>query len=181
MDLTEKTIARKDVFKGKVITVHEDTVLLPNGETSRREEVDHHGGVCIAILDDENRLYFVRQYRYAYSSTILELPAGKLESGEDPFEAAKREQTEETGTTGKNYISLGKIYPSPGYTNEIISLWACRVSETGSMKLDEDEFVEVEKINIDTAVKMVLSNEIPDSKTQIGILKTKELLSKGLI
>ena len=110
---------------------------------------------------------------------LLELPAGKLEKGEDPFEAIKREQMEETGTTGEDYISLGNLYPSPGYCGEIIRIWACRVAQKGEMHLDEDEFLEVERIPLDKAVEMVLNNEIPDSKTQVGILKTAALVKAG--
>ena len=110
---------------------------------------------------------------------LLELPAGKLEKGEDPFEAVKREQMEETGTAGENYISLGNLYPSPGYCGEIIRIWACRVAQKGEMHLDEDEFLEVERIPLDKAVEMVLNNEIPDSKTQVGILKTAALVKAG--
>ena len=121
----------------------------------------------------------VHQYRYAMQQEQCELPEGKLEKGEDPFEAVKREQMEETGTTGENYISLGNLYPSPGYCGEIIRIWACRVAQKGEMHLDEDEFLEVERIPLDKAVEMVLNNEIPDSKTQVGILKTAALVKAG--
>jgi len=93
--------------------------------------------------------------------------------------ASLREQMEETGTAGENYISLGNLYPSPGYCGEIIRIWACRVAQKGEMHLDEDEFLEVERIPLDKAVEMVLNNEIPDSKTQVGILKTAALVKAG--
>ena len=112
---------------------------------------------------------------------VLEAPAGKLEKGEDPFEAIKREQREETGTTGTHYVNLGQLYPSPGYTNEIIYLYACRAQSFGDIQLDEDEFLEVEKIPIQKAVEMVMNNEIADSKTQVLILKTAQLLKDGKI
>ena len=128
---------------------------------------------------EQNEVLLVRQFRYPYKEVLLELPAGKLEKGEDPFEAVKREQMEETGTTGENYISLGNLYPSPGYCGEIIRIWACRVAQKGEMHLDEDEFLEVERIPLDKAVEMVLNNEIPDSKTQVGILKTAALVKAG--
>lgn len=181
MKLHEETESRRDIFEGRIITVHEDVVTLENGKTAKREVVDHHGGVCVAALTENNELYFVRQFRYPYKEILLELPAGKLEKGEDPFEAVKREQMEETGTAGENYISLGELYPSPGYCSEIIRMWACRVTAKGSMNLDEDEFVEVEKIGIDKAVEMVLNNEIKDSKTQVAILKTAALIKAGRI
>ena len=134
------------------------------------------GSICGALLTEQNEVLLVRQFRYPYKEVLLELPAGKLEKGEDPVEAVKREQMEETGTTGENYIALGNLYPSPGYCGEIIRIWACRVAQKGEMHLDDDEFLEVERIPLDKAVEMVLNNEIPDSKTQVGILKTAALV-----
>lgn len=182
MKLFEKTISEKEIFDGKIIRVHHDEVELENGKTALREVVDHPGGVCVAVLTEKNELIFVRQFRYPYKEVLLELPAGKLEKGEDPFEAMKREQREETGTTGENYVFLGNVYPTPGYCGEIIRLWACRASaETSELHLDEDEFLQVERIALDKAVEMVLNNEIPDSKTQIGILKTAKLVERNML
>ena len=179
MKLFEKTLTSETKFEGRIIKVLRDTVELENGKTSAREVVCHNGGVCVAALTEQNEVLLVRQFRYPYKEVLLELPAGKLEKGEDPFEAVKREQMEETGTTGENYISLGHLYPSPGYCGEIIRIWACRVAQKGEMHLDEDEFLEVERIPLDKAVEMVLNNEIPDSKTQVGILKTAALVKAG--
>ena len=179
MKLFEKTLTSETKFEGRIIKVLRDTVELENGKTSAREVVCHNGGVCVAALTEQNEVLLVRQFRYPYKEVLLELPAGKLEKGEDPFEAVKREQMEETGTAGENYISLGNLYPSPGYCSEIIRIWACRVAQKGEMHLDEDEFLEVERIPLDKAVEMVLNNEIPDSKTQVGILKTAALIKAG--
>ena len=179
MKLFEKTLTSETQFEGRIIKVLRDTVELENGKTSAREVVCHNGGACVAALTEQNEVLLVRQFRYPYKEVLLELPAGKLEKGEDPFEAVKREQMEETGTTGENYISLGNLYPSPGYCDEIIRIWACRVAQKGEMHLDEDEFLEVERIPLDKAVEMVLNNEIPDSKTQVGILKTAALVKAG--
>ena len=176
---TETTLNSQTIFSGRIIEVKKDDIQLENGKKSIREVVVHHGGVCVAAIDQEDRLLLVRQFRYPYGKELLELPAGKLEKGEDPFEAVKREQMEETGTTGENYISLGNLYPSPGYCGEIIRIWACRVAQKGEIHLDEDEFLEVERIPLDKAVEMVLNNEIPDSKTQVGILKTAALIKAG--
>ena len=179
MKLFEKTLTSETKFEGRIIKVLRDTVELENGKTSAREVVCHNGGVCVAALTEQNEVLLVRQFRYPYKEVLLELPAGKLEKGEDPFEAVKREQMEETGTTGENYISLCNLYPSPGYCGEIIRIWACRVAQKGEMHLDDDEFLEVERIPLDKAVEMVLNNEIPDSKTQVGILKTAALVKAG--
>ena len=181
MDLSEKTLQSQKIFDGRIIHVHVDTVELPNGHTSTREVVAHQGGVCIAALTEQNELLFVRQYRYPYREVVLELPAGKLEKGETPLENGKRELKEETGAQGKGYVSLGKMYPTPGYCGEIIHLYACRIDEYGAQNPDDDEFLEVERIPLSRAVEMVLNNEIPDAKTQIAVLKTAMLLEKGVL
>ena len=179
MNLQEERLSGKHVFKGRIIDLEVDQIQLPDGHNSIREVINHPGGVAIAALNERDELLMVRQFRYPFRTVLLELPAGKLEKGEDPFEAVKREQMEETGTAGENYISLGNLYPSPGYCGEIIRIWACRVAQKGEMHLDEDEFLEVERIPLDKAVEMVLNNEIPDSKTQVGILKTAALVKAG--
>ena len=182
MKLYEKTLSVKPIYDGRIIHAHVDDVELENGTVTKREVVDHPGGVSVAVLTGKNELIFVRQFRYPYKKALLELPAGKLEPGEDPFEAVKREQLEETGTRGDNYISLGEVYPTPGYCGEIIRLWACRAAEgQQELSLDEDEFLDTERIPLDRAVEMVCNNEIPDAKTQIGILKTAFLIKNGLI
>lgn len=179
MKLFEKTLEQKMLYQGKIISVHLDKAELEDGRTVMRECVDHCGGVCVAVLTDENEMLFVRQYRYPYHEVVLEAPAGKLEPSEDPFEAAKREQREETGTTGKNYLSLGVMYPSPGYANEVLHLYACRVASRGELCLDEGEFLEVEKIPLSRAVEMAEHGEIPDAKTQLLILRAEKLVAQG--
>lgn len=179
MKLNEKTLTRENKFEGKIITVHTDSVELENGQQAYREVVDHPGGVSVVALTENDEVFMVRQFRYPYGKVLMEIPAGKLEKGEDPFEAMKREQLEETGTTSENYIWLGEIYPTPGYCGEIIRLWCARVSAYGDMDLDEDEFLEVDKVPMEEAVRMVMNNEIEDSKTQIGILKTWQLMKEG--
>ena len=178
MRLFEKKLSENRIYDGRIIRLHVDDVLLENGNTSKREVIEHPGGVSVAVLTESDEILFVRQFRYPYGKAVLELPAGKLEPGEDPFEAVKREQKEETGTTGTDYVYLGDIYPSPGYTSEIIRLWLCRLGSTGSSSPDDDEFLEIEKIEIDEALKMVMSGEIKDAKTQIGILKTAAFLNR---
>lgn len=181
MDLREIKIASTYYYKGKIINMKVDDVRLPNGTLARREEVEHPGGCCIAALTQDNELFFVRQFRYAYDETILELPAGKLEPGEDPYEAMQRELSEETGCTADKFVFLGNAYPTPGYTNEILRIWACRVTEQGKMHLDEDEFLEVSRIPLQEAVDMVMRGELPDCKTQIGVLKTARLVEEGVL
>lgn len=181
MELTEKTLSSKSVFDGRILHITLDEIELPNGKKSRREVVNHPGGVTVAALDEENNLLFVRQFRYPYKEVVLELPAGKLEKGSTPLENGKRELMEETGAEGYSYISLGQLYPSPGYTSEIIHLYACKVKSQGSSNPDDGEFLNVEKIPLDKAVEMVLNNQIPDAKTQVAVLKTAMLIKSGKI
>lgn len=181
MELTEKTLSSKSVFDGRILHITLDEIELPNGKKSKREVVNHPGGVTVAALDEENCLLFVKQFRYPYKEVVLELPAGKLEKGSTPLENGKRELMEETGAEGYSYISLGQLYPSPGYTSEIIHLYACKVKSQGSSNPDDGEFLNVEKIPLDKAVEMVLNNQIPDAKTQVAVLKTAMLIKSGKI
>ena len=175
MNLTENTLDKVYVFKGRIINLRCDKVLLPNGNEATREVIEHPGGVCIAALTDENELLFVRQFRYPYKEVVLEVPAGKLNYGEDPLECGKRELLEETGAKAEKYTFLGELYPSPGYCGEIIYLYLAENLSFFDQKLDEEEFLEVERIPLDKAGQMVLNNEIADAKTQTVILKTKLL------
>lgn len=181
MELTEKTLSSKSVFDGRILHITLDEIELPNGKKSKREVVNHPGGVTVAALNENNNLLFVRQFRYPYKEVVLELPAGKLEKGSTPLENGKRELIEETGAEGYSYISLGQLYPSPGYTSEIIHLYACKVKSQGSSNPDDGEFLNVEKIPLDKAVEMVLNNQIPDAKTQVAVLKTAMLIKSGKI
>ena len=181
MELFEKTAEKNYVYEGKIINVRRDMAELLNGRLAVREVVEHNGGVCVAALTDEKELIFVRQFRYPYMQVLLELPAGKLEKGEDPFEAGKRELEEETGPVAGKYYDLGKFYPTPGYCGEIIHLYAASELTSTKMNPDEDEFLEVEKIHIDKAVEMVMNNEIRDGKTIALIMKVAEMLRRGII
>lgn len=172
MELEEKTVNKNYIYKGKILNLRRDDAVLPNGRACIREIVEHAGGVTVAALTDENELIFVRQFRYPYMKVLLELPAGKLEDGEDPLESGKRELLEETGCTAQEYIFLGEFYPSCGYTDEVIYLYLAKGLKFGSQSLDEDEFLNVEKIPLEQAVKMVMTNEIKDGKTQTAILKS---------
>lgn len=181
MELFEKTAETKQIYNGKILNVRRDIADLPNGNQSVREVIEHNGGVCVAPLTENGELIFVRQFRYPYSEVILELPAGKLEIGEDPFEAGKRELEEETGCVAGKYHNLGKFYPTPAYCTEIIYLYVAeKLSET-HMHLDDDEFLEVERIPLEKAVEMVLSGEIKDGKTQVLILRVAEMKRRGII
>ena len=176
MDFTEKPLKQDYLYRGKIVNLRVDNAELPDGTTALREVIEHPGGVCVAALTEKEELLFVEQFRYPYMETVLELPAGKLEYGEDPFEAGQRELLEETGAAAKNYRDLGKLYPTPGYCGEIIHMYLAENLTFSEQHLDEDEFLEVCRIPLEEAFQMVMRNEIRDSKTQVGILKTYQLV-----
>lgn len=182
MNFTEEKISSESVFKGKIINVVKDTVILPNGATANREVVEHNGGVCIAALTENKEVLMVRQFRYPYKETILEIPAGKRDSkDEDPLDCGIRELKEETGATAQRMIPLGELYPSPGYCGEIIWMYAATGLSFGEQNTDDDEFLSVEKIPLEDLVEMILNGQIKDAKTQSAIMKLKLLKDSGKI
>ena len=162
--MKEKTINSKKIFDGKVVKLFVDEVLTPNNNVATREIVKHLGGVCILGIID-NKVIMEKQYRYAYDEILYELPAGKLEQGERPLEAAKREFEEETGYKIKNIIEYGKMYPTCGYSNEIIYLFLAEGLSKSKRNLDEDEIIDLEFIEIEKVVKMIKDGIIKDAKT----------------
>lgn len=176
MDFSEKTRSSETVFEGRVFTAKRDTALLPNGRLASREVVVHNGGVCIAAVDDERNIYLVDQFRYPFMKTLTELPAGKLEKGENPDLAAARELKEETGFSAKSLVRVAESYPSPGYCSEILYLYLATGLTAGEQRLDEDEFLSCYKLPLSEAVRRVLSGEISDGKTQSLVLLADRLL-----
>lgn len=172
MDLSEKKISSKNIFKGKVISLYKDTVLLQNGKEATRELVKHNGGVCIVALTENEEVYVVEQFRYPFNKVILEIPAGKIDINEDPLSCGKRELEEETGLIAQHYENLGDFYPTVGYTNEIIYTYMATNLSLSKQNLDEDEFLNVKKIPLKDLYNMVMNGEIQDGKTQTAILKT---------
>ena len=179
MPHTETMLESKEIFAGRVIRVTYDTVRLENWNTSTREVVHHHGGACILPVDEAGNVYLVRQFRYAIGEEIWELPAGKLEAGEDPFEAAKRELGEECGLTADHFTDLGVVYPTVGYDSERIYIWAATGLHPAAQHLDEDEFLDVVKMPLEKALALVLDGTIRDSKTQVGLMKYALLRGKA--
>lgn len=176
MELIEKTLSRQEIFSGRIIHVHRDTVELPNGQEAAREVVDHPGGVCVLALDDQGRALLVRQFRYPYGKVLREVPAGKLEYGEDPDDAIVRELREETGASAASIRPLGELYPSPGYCGEIIRMYLAQGLAFGDTDPDEDEFLDLERVPFQDLAEQVLSGEIRDAKTIAVVLKAKLLL-----
>lgn len=177
MDFTEKTIATKEIYKGRIVHLVEDTVILPDGRQAGRELVLHNGGAGVIAIDEDKTVLMVSQYRKPYDQVILEVPAGKLEKGEDPQSAAIRELQEETGYTAEKVTYIGKYYPTPGYCSEITYLYFAENLSFVGQKLDHGEFVELKKIPLSKLVEMVMNNEIPDAKTAIAILKADKIVN----
>ena len=138
VDKTEVTLSSDCVYDAGFIQVMSDRVRLPNGKESGRTYVKHPGGVCVAAIDAEGSVAFVRQYRYAMAQEVLELPAGKIDEGESPEDCGRRELLEETGMTAEKFIPLGVMYPTPGYSNEGIYMFLAENAIHGQAKPDED-------------------------------------------
>ena len=176
-DLTERGVCREEIYRGKVLRVVKDGVVLPNGEPSEREFCIHIGAVAVIPLLSDGRVIMERQYRYAHGRVFLEIPAGKLDSSEEPpLFAAKRELLEETGAVAESYTFLGELDTTPAITTEKIYMYLARDIKMRERSLDADEFIDLEFIHIDKLYEMVMSGEIRDAKTQIAVLKVKEIL-----
>lgn len=176
--LHEETLSSDVIFEGKILRLKKDTVMLENGEHAFREVVEHSGGVCILPVTDDGEIIFVRQFRYPFKEILTEIPAGKREKDEEPLTCGIRELKEEVGAVADKITYLGKLYPTVAYDTEVIYMYLAEGLHFSDQHLDEDEFVDIVKIPFDKAVEMVMRDEIPDSKTQIAILKAKVLLNK---
>ena len=182
MVFEEKTITSETVFKGRIIDVRVDTVELPSGNRTYRDIVDHPGGVGVIAITDDDKIIMVRQFRKAIEKAVLEIPAGKLDAGEDPLQCGKRELLEETGIRARKYTFLGEIYTTPAFVDEVIYMYLATDLEDGCEQcLDSDEFLNVEKIPLDTLVEMTLKGEIRDAKTQAAVLKVDAMRRRGMI
>ncbi len=178
MHLSEKTLEVEEIYNGKILRLTKETALLEDGTTAMREIVHHTGGVCILPLTDQEEVLFVRQFRYPFKTALMEIPAGKRETGEDPRTCGIRELKEEVGARAKEVISLGCVYPTVAYDTEIIYMFLARGLDFSGQKLDEGEFLDVVKIPLEEAYRMVMNNELPDAKTQIAVLKTYQMIRK---
>lgn len=177
MHLDEKTINSDIIYEGVIFTITHDTVELENGNTAVRDVLLHHGGVCVIPVTDENEIFLVKQFRYPFHTTTREVPAGKLEKGENHAECGRRELLEETGCTCDEYIYLGEMLPTPAYNSEVTHIYMARGLHFEKQNLDPDEFLDVEKIPLAEAVQLVMDGKIRDGKTQIAILKAAKILN----
>ncbi|WP_265444470.1 NUDIX domain-containing protein [Acetivibrio straminisolvens] len=180
MNYEEKTISKKSVYSGNIISVESVNVLLPNGKEASRDVVLHPGASVVIPINDNNEIYMVRQYRKPVEKELLELPAGKLDKGEDPGVCAKRELKEETGLEADKIKHILSFYSAPGFTNEILHIYAAVGLHEGEACADEDEFISTKKVPVDKLVEMVLNHEITDAKSIIGIFLAEKIV-KGEI
>lgn len=179
MHLQEKTTGNEKTYQGKVFYVTRDTAELEDGKEVQRDVVHHSGGVCVVPLTEKGTVLMVKQFRYPMQQVTLEIPAGKLEAGEDPADCGRRELREEAGRTCGKYTPLGKLFPTPAYDTEVIHMYlAQELSAPEAQDLDDGEFLDVTELPLEQAVQMVMDGEIPDAKTQIALLKTYVLLQK---
>lgn len=178
MDYTEKAIRRVNTYEGIIVDVSVDMVKLPNEFITLREVVHHPGGVCVAAVDENEMVTMVRQFRYPFSDHLLELPAGKLEKGEEPLPAAMRELSEETGIEAEQWIDLGYIYTSPGFSTERLYIYLALGLKQGEAHPDPNEFLDVEKLPLSRLLEMADEGLIHDAKTVTGLLKAERYLRK---
>ena len=178
MELTEKTLSSRLVYDGGLLKVYRDTVELVNGATSWREVVRHPGAVVMVPVDGEGSVYLVRQYRYPYGKTVLEVPAGKLEYGEEPLPAARRELEEEIGARAGRWTPMGELLPTPGFCDELQHVYLARDLEFGASHPDEDEFLEVVRLPLKQAEEMAVDGRLEDAKTVAAVLRACRMLER---
>ncbi len=179
MVFEEKTVSSEHIFKGRIIDVKLDKVMMPSGELADREIVGHPGGVGIVAITDDNKIIMVKQYRKPLEKAIYEIPAGKLDPNEEVEVCGKRELLEETGATAENFEYLGFMYPSPGFTDEVTHIYLATGLSFGNANPDDDEFLDIEFFDMETVKEMIMNNEINDGKTIMGFFKAVERLKGG--
>lgn len=174
MDMKETRLSGEYFFKGKIMTARVDEVRLPNGKTAPREICEHVGGVGVLPIDRDGNIILVRQFRYAFDTELLEMPAGKMDHGpEDAEECGVRELKEETGCTAGRIVPLGVMYPSPGFLTEVTYLFAALDLTEGEKQPDEDEFVETVRLPIAEVERLIAEDKIRDGKTIAAMYRAK--------
>ena len=170
-NLEEKTLQSEEIFSGKVISLHLQDVELPNGKQAKREIIKHPGAVAILAITNDNKVVMVEQYRKALERTIVEIPAGKLEKGEEPAVCARRELEEETGYECEHLELLTSFYTSPGFADEIIHVFLAKglMKKENAACLDEDEFVNLEELTLEEVKQYVKDQKIYDAKTIFAV------------
>ena len=178
----EKTIKSEPIFKGRILDVRVDEVLLPNGKTSTRELIKHPGAVAVIAVTDENKLVLVEQYRKPMEKALVEIPAGKLDAGENPRDCVVREMEEETGYACESIEHIISLYTSPGFADEIVHIYLAKglSKKEDARGLDEDEFVDLLEVTLEEALELIKEERIQDAKTAYAVqyLQLQEALSK---
>ncbi len=175
-DLSEHRLSGSLAFDGKLLKVHSDTVRLPDGGTAEREWIDHPGAVAVIALTDSGELVMERQYRYSLGRDMIEIPAGKIDPGEDPLATARRELKEETGYTASEWRHLATVHIAIGYSNEHIEIYLARGLKQELADLDDEEFVEVFALPLATALAWVREGRITDAKTVSCLFWAEKIL-----
>jgi ADP-ribose pyrophosphatase len=170
MDYTEEKLRRVNTHKGIIVDVETDMIRLQNGAITMREVVRHPGGVCVVALDADGCIWLVRQFRYPFQRHLWELPAGKLEPGEEPLPAARRELSEETGLEAETWTPLSVLYATPGYCTEKLHLFLAEGLRHGEAHPDPNELLDVERVPLDEVLARIERGEIHDAKTVAGAL-----------
>lgn len=168
MRLEERTVRKNYIYRGKIVNLRCDDAQLPDGRPCRREVVEHPGGAAVLCVRD-GKVALVKQFRYAYGEAIYEIPAGKLNEGEDPCLAAARELEEETGLIAQTLVLRFVLYPTPGYTNEKIYIYEALGVSEGAQHLDEGEFLNVEYVPVKTVLSWIEKGELHDAKTIVAL------------
>ena len=171
--LKEKQLTHDAVFDGKLLHVRKDKVLLPNGETSVREYIEHPGAVALVPYLDNGDILLLNQFRYPLKKVFIELPAGKIDPGETPEQTGMRELEEETGLKAEKLTFLTTIHPCIGYSDEVIHIYEAFGLSEGVKHTDDEEFIETFSLSLEDALKKVKTGEITDVKTMIGLLSAK--------
>lgn len=178
----EKTLKSETLFTGKVISLRVDEVELPNGEKSKRELIKHPGAVAVIAITEEQKIVMVEQYRKALERSIVEIPAGKLEAGEEPIVTAARELEEETGYECESLEKIVSFYTSPGFADELVHLYVAKniKKKENAALCDEDEFVEVLEVTLEEAEQLMKEQKIYDAKTAYAVqyLQLQKLIHK---
>lgn len=167
--LKESVLHDDLIFRGKVFTVHHADVLCPENYRSKREWVEHHGGVAVLAINEQDEVYFVEQYRIATGQVLEEIPAGKLEKGEEPLAAAQRELSEECGLTARHWQKLGQFWPTPGYSSEMIHLYLAEGLEEGPQHPDPGEFLHHRRRSLADCRRALTTGELTDGKTLLAL------------
>jgi ADP-ribose pyrophosphatase len=176
MDYNERTVSEKHIYSGNIINVDLVTVTLPDGRQATRDIIRHPGASAVIPLNEKGEMYMVRQFRKPVEAVSLEIPAGKLDRGEDPLICAGRELKEETGLTAGKLTYLVSIHSTPGFSNEVLHLFAATQLHEGESCADEDEFISTEKYSVEQLLDMILEGKITDAKSIIGIFLADRII-----